>query len=70
MSEKRRKYTKEFKKKNLDTNHKKVARLLRENGLNHRMKKKLKITTDSKHKFQTTPNILNRDFEASVHNQK
>ena len=62
--------TKELKKKNLDTNHKKVARLLRENGLNHRMKKKFKITTDSKHKYQTAPNILNRDFEAFAPNQK
>ena len=62
--------TKELKENKLDTNHKKVARLLRENGLNHRMKKKFKITTDSKHKFQIAPNILNRDFKASAPNQK
>jgi transposase InsO family protein len=34
------------------------------------MKKKFKITTDSKHKYQTAPNILNRDFKASAPNQK
>lgn len=62
--------TKELKNLKLDTNHKRVARLLRENGLNHRMKKKYKITTDSNHKFKTAPNILNRDFRASAPNQK
>jgi len=51
-------FCKELKKKKLDTTHKKVARLLRENGLNYRMKKKLKITTDSKHKYQSAQNIL------------
>lgn len=51
-------------------NHKKVARLLRENGLNHRMKKKFRITTDSKHAHKISPNRLNRDFSATAPNQK
>ncbi len=57
-------------KKDFDINHKKVARILRENSLNHRMKKKFKITTDSNHKFNASPNVLNRDFSATAPNQK
>lgn len=51
-------------------NHKKVSRILRENSLNHRTKKKFKITTDSKHKLNISPNVLNRDFTATAPNQK
>ena len=57
-------------KENIDINHKKVARILRENQLNHRTKKKFKITTDSNHKFNASPNVLNRDFSATAPNQK
>ena len=59
-----------LKKKNFDINHKKVARILHENKLNHRMKKKFKITTDSNHKFKASPHILKRDFTATAPNQK
>ncbi len=62
--------SKALKGKDIDVNHKKVARILRENGLNHRMKKKFKITTDSNHNFKASPNILNRDFAATTPNQK
>lgn len=51
-------------------NHKKVARILRDNNLNHRIKKKFKITTDSNHKFNASPNLLNRNFTAISTNQK
>ncbi len=57
-------------KKDFEINHKKVARILRDNGLNHRAKKKFKITTDSNHKFAASPNLLNRDFVATAPNQK
>jgi transposase InsO family protein len=43
---------------------KKVARLMRENGLNARMRRKFIRTTDSKHTFEVCPNILNREFYA------
>lgn len=52
------------------SNHKKIARILRENGLNHKRKKKFKITTDSNHKHNISPNVLNRDFTAYRPNQK
>jgi putative transposase len=43
---------------------KKVARLMRENGLNARRKGKFIPTTDSKHTFPVCENILDREFDA------
>src|SRR5215469_5386910 len=49
---------------------KKVARLMRENGLNARLRKKYIPTTDSKHSFAVCANILNREFTAARGGQK
>jgi transposase InsO family protein len=50
---------------------KKVARLMRENGLNARRKRKTSVsTTNSNHQFPVCPNILNRDFHASLPGEK
>jgi transposase InsO family protein len=49
---------------------KKVARLMRENGLNARRKRKYIPTTDSKHSLAVCGNILNRDFSAEKPGQK
>ena len=49
---------------------KKVARLMRENGLNARRKRKFIPTTDSKHSLQVCENILNREFRAAKGGQK
>jgi putative transposase len=62
--------TKELKKKGISTNHKRVSRILRENSLNHRAKKRFRITTDSGHNYKVSPNLLNRDFSATAPNQK
>jgi len=43
---------------------KKVARLMRENGLNTRRKRAFILTTDSKHGLPVCKNILNRKFYA------
>lgn len=51
-------------------NHKKVSRIMRENDLNFKKKKKFKVTTDSNHKKPVAPNILNREFHAKSPNQK
>lgn len=59
-----------LKKKEMSTNHKKVARILRENGLNHRMKKKFRITTESNHDLPVSPNLLAQDFTATLPNKK
>jgi len=49
---------------------KKVARLMRENGLNARRKRKSMPTTNSKHTFPVCENILNREFHAEGGGQK
>jgi len=49
---------------------KKVARLMRENGLNARMRKRFIPTTDSNHTFAVCENILNREFYAGKAGQK
>ena len=49
---------------------KKVARLMRENGLNARIKRRFIPTTDSKHSFPVYENILNREFHAERGGEK
>ena len=39
-----------------------VARLMRENGIAARTKKKFKATTNSRHNLPVAPNLLNREF--------
>ena len=52
-------------------NHKRVARLMREHGLqSHKRRRFRVVTTDSKHAHPVAPNILDRDFEATGPNQK
>lgn len=49
---------------------KKVARLMRENGLNARRRRKYIRTTDSRHSLPVCENILNREFHAERAGQK
>jgi transposase InsO family protein len=49
---------------------KKVARLMRENGLNARRRRKYVKTTDSKHSLPVCENILNQEFYAEKPSQK
>jgi transposase InsO family protein len=49
---------------------KKVARLMRENGLNAKRRRKYIPTTDSKHALPVCENILNRQFHAEAAGQK
>ena len=39
-----------------------VARLMRHNGISAIYKKKFKVTTDSKHNYPVSPNLLKQDF--------
>lgn len=39
-----------------------VSRLMREDGLKAKVRKRYKATTDSKHKLPVAPNLLQRDF--------
>ena len=51
-------------------NHKRVERLMRENGLFSKTHKRYRCTTDSDHDLAVADNLLNRDFEASGPGQK
>ena len=52
-------------------NHKRIGRLMREHGLNSRMRQPFRVvTTDSRHRHPVAPNVLQRDFQASAPNQK
>ena len=57
-------------KHGININRKKVARLMRENGLNARRGRKYIPTTDSKHSLPVCENILNREFHAEKPGQK
>jgi putative transposase len=46
-----------------------VARLMREDGLSVRRKRRFVCTTDSKHSHAVAPNLLARDFTASAPNR-
>ena len=46
-----------------------VERLMRENGIRARHKRRFKVTTDSKHKLPIAPNLLDRDFTPTAPNQ-
>ncbi len=43
---------------------------MRQNGICAVRTRKHKVTTDSDHKFNITPNLLDRDFNADAPNQK
>ena len=48
---------------------KRVARLMRENGLVARQKRKFRVTTDSSHDFPVSPNLLKRNFSVNSPNR-
>jgi transposase InsO family protein len=47
-----------------------VARLMRNEHLQARTRRKFRVTTDSSHGLPVAPNLLNRDFTASAPNRK
>lgn len=51
-------------------NHKRVARLMRLEGIQGRRKHRKVTTTNSKHAFPVAPNLLNREFAADTPNEK
>ena len=62
--------TEELKELGLDVGHRRVGRLMQENGIEVKRNEKFKATTDSNHSFNIAPNLLNRDFAADRPNQK
>ena len=51
-------------------NRKRVARLMRQEGLQGRRKRRKAVTTDSKHAYPVASNRLNREFGAAAPNEK
>lgn len=47
-----------------------IARIMRKNDIKAKRKKKFKVTTNSKHNYPISPNLLNRNFSAIGINQK
>ena len=61
--------TAELKRRGYRIGHNRVARLMRENGLGRRLRKRFRSTTDSKHGFPVAANLLNREFAVAKPNQ-
>lgn len=62
--------TEELKELGFQVGHRRVGRLMRENGLNVVRTRKFRRTTDSNHGFNIAPNLLEQDFTASKVNEK
>jgi putative transposase len=62
--------TEELKEVGLDVGHRRVGRLMHENGIVVERTHKFKATTDSDHTFNISPNLLGHDFTADQPNQK
>lgn len=62
--------TEELKELGLNIGHRRVGRLMRQNGISVVRTRKHKVTTDSNHKFNIAPNLSDRNFSADQPNQK
>ena len=62
--------TKELRKKGLSCSRPRIARIMANNGIYAKTKRKFKVTTDSKHNYPISPNLLNQNFTVERQNQK
>ena len=62
--------TQELKEIGLTVGHRRVGRLMRQNGIHIVRTRKYKVTTNSNHRFNIAPNLLDRNFHADKPNQK
>lgn len=60
----------ELKEIGLGVGQRRVGRLMRQNNISVIRTRKHKVATDSNHKFNIAPNLLNRNFYAEKPNQK
>ena len=58
----------ELKAKGIRVSRKRVERLMRQNGLKARQKRRFRKTTDSNHSFPIAPNVLERQFDVEAPN--
>ncbi len=61
--------TDELHARGIRCNEKRVARLMRCEGIRPKTVKKFKVTTDSRHDYPVSPNVVNREFNATRPNQ-
>ncbi|AEJ02474.1 Integrase catalytic region [Nitrosomonas sp. Is79A3] len=59
----------ELRDRGFPASKKRVERLMRENGIRARHKRRYKITTDSRHNLPIAPNLLDRNFSPAAPNQ-
>jgi transposase InsO family protein len=62
--------THELREQGLETGRRRVARLMRENGLRARQPRRFRRKTDSQHAFPVAPNRLDQDFTAAAPDEK
>ena len=62
--------TQELKEIGLSVGHRRVGRLMCDNGIRVVRTRKYKVTTDSNHRFNIAPNLLDRNVTAIQPNQK
>ena len=60
---------KELKARGAQVSRKRIERLMRENGIQGRRKRRSKRTTDSRHNGPIAPNLLQRNFQADEPNR-
>ena len=65
-----RKMTEEIRRSGKTVNHKRIERIMKQEGLRSKVAKKFKATTNSKHNLPVAENLLNREFTATKPNQK
>jgi len=63
-----RRVTHELHRQGLRVNHKRILRLMRQQGLLCRKKRRFRVTTDSRHSFRIYPNLV-KDFNLTGINQ-
>ena len=56
-------------KEGLIVSRRRIARIMKEENLFYKKKRKFKLTTDSKHNLPVSPNLLNREFAAEQPNK-
>src|SRR5690606_16072628 len=59
-----------LKKKDRQVSRSYVARLMKKMNLRSKIRKKYKVTTDSRHSYRVAENLLQRDFSAAALSQK
>jgi putative transposase len=61
--------TRKMRKMGLRISRQRVARIMRKNGIRAKTKRKFKVTTNSKHGFPISPNLLKQDFYSDAPNK-